>query len=120
MLYHHPGSHVQNWGVSFNTEQLRTMKEDIGEWDINAFLPQETMDWCNGVFQSIGFDPSAAARALPLDRTAPYLDVYLQLRDQAQFHIQNQFQPLLSLLAAPVGARNWRVSLSYEGLKIIN
>jgi hypothetical protein len=96
------------------------MKEDIGEWDINAFLPQETMDWCNGVFQSIGFDPSAAARALPLDRTAPYLDVYLQLRDQAQFHIQNQFQPLLSLLAAPVGARNWRVSLSYEGLKIIN
>jgi hypothetical protein len=114
MLYHHPGSHVQNWGVSFDPEQLRTIREDIGEWDINAFLPPDTLEWCNGVLQSLGFESEAAARSLPIDRTAPYVDIYLELRRQVQSHIQNQFQPSLSLLAPPVGARNWRVCISYE------
>lgn len=114
MLYHYPGSHVQNWGVPFDSEQLRTIKEGVGEWEIDAYLPSETLSWCKGVLESIGFDSSSAAQSLPVDRTTPYLDVYLHLRRQAQFHIENQFQPLLSLLSAPVGARNWQVSTSYD------
>lgn len=110
MLYHHPGSHVQNWGVSFDANQLQTIKAEVGEWDVDSFLPPETSEWCNGVLQSHGFESTTAARSLPKDSVEPYLDIYLQLREQAQFHIQNQFQPRLSLLAAPVGARNWRVS----------
>jgi hypothetical protein len=107
---------VQNWGVSFDEEQLRTIKRDIGEWEIDGFLPPETLEWCNGVLESLGFDSQDAARSLPTDRTAPYLDVYLQLRRRAEFHIQNQFQPILSLLTTPTGARSWRVSISYESL----
>ncbi|KAF1974177.1 hypothetical protein BU23DRAFT_567696 [Bimuria novae-zelandiae CBS 107.79] len=46
MLYHYPGSHVQNWGIPFNSEQLRTIKEGVGEWEIDAYLPSETLSWC--------------------------------------------------------------------------
>lgn len=116
MLYHYPGSHVQNWGVSFDASQLRTIKRDIGEWDIDGFLPPQTLEWCNEVLESLGHSSEAAARSLPTDRTAPYLEVYLQLRRRVEFHIQNQFQPTLSLLTTPTGARSWRVSISYEGL----
>ena len=114
MLYHHPGSHVQNWGVAFDTEQLREMKTNIGEWDIDAFLPLETLNWCNGVFESLGFSTTAAARSLPTDRTAPYIEIYLLLREKMEFHIQNQFEPALSLLATPVGAQHWRVSAWFQ------
>lgn len=115
MLYHHPGSHVQNWGVPFDTEQLRAMKSSIGEWDIDAFLPPETQNWCNGVFESLGFSTTAAARSLPTDPTAPYIEIYLLLREKVQFHIENQFEPALSLLPTPVGAQNWRVSAWLQG-----
>lgn len=118
MLYHHPGSHVQNWGVPFDNEQLRTIKERIGSWDIDEYLPQETLEWCSAALQSMGYDSTIAACSIPTDRTIPYLNIYLQLREKINFHIQNQFQPKLSLLNPPTGARNWRVSTSYDIIKI--
>ena len=110
MLYHRPGSHVQDWGVLFDTEQLRATKNSIGEWDIDAFLPPETLNWCNGVFESLEFDTTTAARSLSPDPTAPYIEIYLLLREKIQFHIQNQFKPALSLLSTPLSAQNWHVS----------
>jgi hypothetical protein len=103
MLYHHPGSHVQDWGISFNSEQLRTIKESVIGWDMNAYLPQETLEWCSSALNSLGFDPTI------IDRTEPFLEIYCQLREKIQYHIQNQLTPTLSLLQPPIGARNWQV-----------
>lgn len=119
MLYNYPAPHVQNWGVAFDKDQLRTIKEETSDWDIDAYLPQETLEWCKGVLQTLRFDPVEASKQAQLDPTTPFLNVYLQLRAHAQLHIQNGFEPQLSLLSTPVGARNWQVSLSYENKKKI-
>jgi hypothetical protein len=110
MLYNYPGTHVQNWGVSFDPNQLRTIKEGVQGWEIDAYLPAETLKWCKDALQSLDFNPQAA----PLDRTTFYRDIYIQLREKAQFHTQNNFNPALSLLQSPVGARNWQVSAMYD------
>ena len=109
MLYHHPGPNVQDWGLSFNEDRLRTMKQDVQDWDIDAYLPHETLQWCQNVLHSIGFNYSTAVLPTDQDRTAPFLNIYLQFRARVQEHIQRGNSPQLSLLEPPIGAQNWQV-----------
>jgi hypothetical protein len=115
MLYNHPGPGIQNWGVNFNLDHLRMIKGDTERWDIDAYLPEETLAWCNDVLQSIGFDLKLAVLESAEDRTAPFYRVYLELREQVQDHIDSGLPPQLSLLQTPVGASQWQVrASSYE------
>jgi hypothetical protein len=87
MLYNYSAPHVQNWGVAFDENQLRTMKEGVEDWDIDGFLPSETLKWCKGVLQTLGFDPAEGSKQAQLDRTTLFLEIHLQLRAYAQLHI---------------------------------
>jgi hypothetical protein len=106
MLYHHPGPEIQDWSLSFSEDSIRTIREKIPEWDINAFLPSETSKWCEDFLRSIGFDSSAVQ--LPEEsRTTPLLSFYLQFRTALQGHISSHADPQLSLLPNPVGVNEW-------------
>ena len=111
MLYNHPGPGIQNWSLSLGEDSIRTIREQIPEWDMDAFLSSQTFKWCQDFLQSIGFDSSNVQ--LPDEsRTTPLLSFYLQLRTALQVHISSYADPQLSLLSNSVGVgrsqqNNW-------------
>jgi hypothetical protein len=108
MLYHHPGDGIQNWAVPFSQEEFRTIKNKVKDWPINAYLPPETLQWCQTFLDSIQFSYSRNIG----DRTKPFESYYLQLRSAIQAHVRSNQEPSLSLLAAPTGAYNWELSVT--------
>ena len=106
MLYHHPGPEIQDWSLSFSEDSFRTIKEELPEWDINAFLPSGTSEWCEDFLRSIGFNLSLVQLAEEA-RTTPLLSFYLQFRTALQGHISSHADPQLSLLPNPVGVNQW-------------
>jgi hypothetical protein len=107
MLYHHPGPEIQNWSLSLGEDSIRTMREELPEWDMDAFLPSQTFKWCQDFLQSIGFD-SSSVQIPDESRTTPLLSFYLQLRTALQGHISSHADPQLSLLSNPVGVSRWQ------------
>ncbi len=112
MLYNHPGDHVRNWGLEFDAELLRTIGSEARDWDVDAYLPAETLQWCEGQLHILGFNRITAKLATSEDRTAPFVDVYLELRRAIREHIESGVAPQLSTLQNPVGAHTWQVSSS--------
>lgn len=107
MLYHHPGPEIQNWSLPLGKDSIRTMKEQIPEWDIDAFLPSQTFEWCQDFLQSLGFN-SSSVQLLDESCTTPLLSFYLQLRTALREHISSHTSPQLSLLPHPVGVSHWQ------------
>ncbi len=106
MLYHHPGPEIQDWSLSFSEDSFRTIREEIPEWDIDAFLPSETFKWCQDFLQSIGFN-SSTVQILEEARATPLISFYLQLHTALQGHILSHIDPQLSLIPNPVGVSQW-------------
>jgi hypothetical protein len=107
MLYHHPGPDVQNWSLPLSEDSIHTIRGEIPEWDMDAFLPSQTFKWCQDFLQSIGFDSSSIQ--LPEEScTTPLLSFYLQLCTALQGHISKDADPPLSLLPNPVGVSHWQ------------
>ena len=106
MLYHHPGPEIQDWSLSFSEDSFRTIREEIPEWDIDAFLPSETFKWCQDFLQSIGFN-SSRVQIQEEARATPLISFYLQLRTALQGYILSHVDPQLSLLPNPVGVSQW-------------
>ena len=106
MLYHHPGPEIQDWSLSFSEDSFRTIREELPEWDIDAFLPSRTSEWCEDFLRSIGFNLSTVQLAEE-SRTTPLLSFYLQFRTALQGHISSHADPQLSLLPNPVGVNQW-------------
>jgi len=109
MLYNHPGASVRNWALPLNLSYLRTIRDQFPPWDIDAYLPHETMEWCQNFFTRIGFvhttnQPPEEAR------TSPFSDIYLQLRSALQDHIASGNAPKLSVLASPTAVEMLQVS----------
>ena len=46
MLYHHPGPEIHDWSLSFSKDSFRIIREELPEWDINAFLLSRISEWC--------------------------------------------------------------------------
>jgi len=107
MLYNHPGPEIQDWRLPVSEESICRIKEQIPEWDIDVFLPSETLKWCQDFLQSIGFNSLSVQ--LPDEAcTTPLLSFYLQLRKALQGHISSYADPQLSLLPHPVGVSQWQ------------
>jgi hypothetical protein len=87
------------------------MKQKVENWDIDGYLPFETYSWCKSLLSTLGFDHDAVDLPTAQDRTAPLIDIYLQLRARVQEHIDGGFQPQLSLLETPTGAHDWLVRI---------
>jgi len=107
MLYNHPGPEIQDWMLPVSEEHICRIREQLPEWDIDAFLPSETLKWCQDFLQSIGFN-SSIVQLLDEACTTPLLSFYLQLRTALQRHISSHADPQLSLLPNPVGVNQWQ------------
>ena len=119
MLYHHPGSEIRNWSLPLHEDSISRIREEIPEWDIDAFLPSETFKWCQDFLQSIGFNSSSVQ--LPAEASVtPLHSFYLQLRTALQRHISRHTSPLLSLLASPVGVSRWQQNNREEFVRCVN
>lgn len=46
MNYYHPRAPARDYGIPINDAALRTIKDNIGEWDTEPYLPNETLEWC--------------------------------------------------------------------------
>jgi hypothetical protein len=101
MLFRYPPSGVQNWGLDFSSELLRTKKLEVEEWDINQFLPVETYEWCQSFLKSISFSHCRLELRTEEERMSPLFHIYTQMRTAIQQHIQNEEYPLLGLLPSP-------------------
>jgi hypothetical protein len=108
LLYHHPSEGVQDYGLAFNEEKYREIREVVEDWDLNAILPPETHKWCQDFFASIGFSPDQITLETEIHRTSPLVEIYQKLKSALDIHIQSQQQPLLSLLQSPTGVYNWQ------------
>jgi hypothetical protein len=109
LLYHHPAEGVQDHGLLFNEEKLRTIKEPVQDWDSTIVLPTETFNWCQDFFSSIDFSfDQVGSLETEIDRTRPYLQIYLQLQSALDIHIQSQQLPILSLEQSPTGVYQWQ------------
>ena len=56
----------------------------------------------------MGFDPDDPSTHLEEDPKAPYLAVYLELRNRVGLHMQQHLLPELGLSLKPVGALDWQ------------
>lgn len=107
MLYNYPGHEIKNWAVPYDKDQFRTIKDKVVHWDIDAYLPLETLTWCQTFLDSIQFHYSRNIG----DRTKPFYSVYLRLRNAIATHVRSEINPQLSLLPTPIGAYNWEGSM---------
>lgn len=71
---------------------------------MNEYLPATTLTWCETQLQRLGFDITQPVS----DPTAPYRDIYLQLRTALDEHILSGSEPELGLSIKPTGALNWQ------------
>ncbi|KAI4211630.1 MAG: hypothetical protein LQ351_005533, partial [Letrouitia transgressa] len=58
MLYFHPAEPTPNYGLGIDQDLLRTLGQDIQEYDPDEFLPPDTLYWCNQFLQGLGFNPN--------------------------------------------------------------
>ena len=112
MLYHYPATEVKNWAVPLNKANVRTIKDQLPFWDIDAYLPSDTLIWCQTFLDLIQFSSSRNQG----DRTKPFLEIYIRLKNAILIHNQSGESPELSLLQKPRDTANPFVrDINFEG-----
>lgn len=111
MLYYNPPTGTENFGTPYDHEMHENLVSHLPPWDVTAFLPVETYEWCENQLKLIGFNPYEARLQTLNERESPFRDIYTQLRVQVVRHIHSGEQPILSLLPHPVGSWEWNVGI---------
>ncbi|KAJ5788189.1 hypothetical protein N7457_003179 [Penicillium paradoxum] len=96
MNYHHPPKGVENFGLPADVPTLQAMQQHHADYDIEEYLPPDTLHWCETQLQELGFDPYKPPARLPGD-LQPFRSVYLALRERAWRHERSAAQPKLAL-----------------------
>ncbi|OXV10153.1 hypothetical protein Egran_02085 [Elaphomyces granulatus] len=109
MLYHWPKDDVQNHGLAPDRELLRELQRDVGDWDIDEYLPTQTKNWCRGQLLGLGC-PSGRVNMDQFfpDGSRAHCEMYLQLREIVREHIISGEEPVLEESMRPTGAWNWQ------------
>jgi hypothetical protein len=110
MLYNNPTPPTKDCGTPYDRETLSRLESELPAWDVTAYLPEETLQWCTNTLSDIGFNPYDAKVESFLNREEPFKQVYLQLRHLAADYIVRGTQPSLGLLPHPTGNWDWQVS----------
>jgi len=111
-LYACPKYPAQEHAIPLNRERWEDIRrEDIPFWDPDPYLPASTQAWCNTQFAELGFNPMDARMDYASERSRPFLEIYLKIRERAKSYLALGKLPLLSLLQTPAG--NWDYIVSY-------
>lgn len=111
MLYNNPEPHVKDGGIPYDPQRLDDLDNHLPKWDMSAYLPEATLQWCTRTLLELGFDPYTPNIRSFADREEPFKNVYLQLRELVRDHIVQGLEPTLSLLPNPTGSWEYEVSV---------
>ncbi|KAJ5791301.1 uncharacterized protein N7518_008312 [Penicillium psychrosexuale] len=100
MNYHHPPKGVENFGLAADVATLQAMQQNYTDYDIEQYLPADTLHWCEAQLQQLGFDPRKPPARLPGD-LQPFRSVYLALRERAWHHERSGAEPKLAVCTFP-------------------
>jgi hypothetical protein len=107
--------------IDLNAQLFQSLKQDVQLWNPNEYLPPSTLAWCQQQLAEIGeqlagipFNPEDPGICFVGDQQAPYRAVYEALRVRAFAHWDAGRDPILDVCAKPIGAANWRPSVSEE------
>ncbi|KAJ5902661.1 hypothetical protein N7495_003189 [Penicillium taxi] len=99
-----PADGIEDYKLTVDKTHLRGLQQHVESWDVDKYLPSETMVWCLGHFQEMGFDPLDMRRD-SLDQ--PFRNIYLELRQRALNHYNAGAYPVLSLCSEPTSVSEW-------------
>jgi hypothetical protein len=104
MLFSHPPEGRQDYGIPVPAETIDDLSSTMPGWDIEAYLPQTTREWCDNFLQLIGYQHD---QTLTTDdhRIQPCYTAYTQLRSAVQNYINSGQEPRLGTLVTPTQAR---------------
>ena len=63
--YHNPSPGVDDWKVPLDTQVHSSLMSQVEAWDMESYLPTETLKWCHGELNALGFDPHTISLADP-------------------------------------------------------
>jgi hypothetical protein len=106
MNYHHPPKGVENFGLPADAPTLQAMQQNHADYDIEEYLPPDTLRWCQAQLQQLGFDPQKPPARLPGD-LQPFRSVYLALRERAWHHEKSGAEPRLAVCEVAQGLRGY-------------
>jgi hypothetical protein len=125
LLYEYPppeadGTATADYAKEFPEDLRAVLASLTQEWDPDAYLPAETLDWCTKIMiDELNFDPYDPPLLSDEDIDKPHLQVYTDLRLLIQEHIKSEALPKLGILVNPIGARDWVPDNTAHGLEVI-
>jgi hypothetical protein len=106
MNYHHPPKDIRDYGVRPDAQKVAEMQELYSDWDIDAFLPQVTLNWCHVALQETGYQLPINHTDM-IDGTPKHTLAYIDLRAELFAHINSGEEPHLGLLVKPINSYDW-------------
>lgn len=107
--YWFPPKGVRDYGLPVNEEKLAEIKQGYQEWDMNAYLPADTLSWCHEALETCGFQLPITEYARDAKQEILHKNAYLVLRAEITHHLKttSNTAPRLGLLENPTGAYDW-------------
>ncbi|KAF7957992.1 hypothetical protein EAE96_003559 [Botrytis aclada] len=107
MMYQFPQEGYTDKGRTVLSELCEKLLTDCEEWDINEYLPPDTIEFCQDFVQSLGYDLNTMK---PSDTTGQgelvHVLVYHSLRKYLQRHIDSNREPFLYSSLVPTDGYN--------------
>ncbi|KAB8212699.1 hypothetical protein BDV33DRAFT_211000 [Aspergillus novoparasiticus] len=105
-LYFFPSDDVRDYGTEPDAEILDDLTTKITEYDVDQYLPKDTLNWCTEQLKQLGCkDGIIKGSAIFSDGSRAHAEIYLQLGDRIRAHMASEELPVLELLPTPVD--NW-------------
>ena len=109
MLYMCPPEGTADFMQPLSHEEFKRVTEETPAWDIDAVLPVSTQQWCDFQLGKMGFNPHTDYMETATERRAPFMAIYVELRNRVISHIGSYQLPMLKLLPHPTGGWNFQV-----------
>jgi hypothetical protein len=106
VLFYYPET-AKNFQQFISSDLLADFKADIGEYDIDEYLPRDTLTWCSTQLQSWGYGNLNGEEVLPRTGQRIHNDAYLRLRNAIDQQVQNGNGEGLSICRPPIGGRSY-------------
>jgi len=106
VLFYYPEI-AKNFQQFVSSDLLAGFKADIGGYDVDEYLPQDTLAWCSMQLQSWGYGNLNGEEALPRTGHRVHRDAYLRLRNSIEQQVKNGNKEGLDLCTTPTGGRDY-------------
>uniref|UniRef100_A0A093UTS1 Uncharacterized protein n=1 Tax=Talaromyces marneffei PM1 TaxID=1077442 RepID=A0A093UTS1_TALMA len=100
MLYHFPSDDTVDYSIRPDSELLSQFLDRTTPWDIDEYLPSETLHWCQSTLDELGFSNIELKDIFPSGEHQ-HCEAYIQLRDCIQRHITSGIEPNLEETKPP-------------------